>query len=275
MRFLVLSKKSLTTNDQLLNTKKEKRVGKAKRGRKTKHVKLTGLLMLRSKHGVNNSENPQSMTKNIYLNTGLASLIAFILLIVMKYTWPQIDYSINEVILGNIELPEVDKGNLIKSMGTNYALDTIFIFSWIGSWCGLFLHFKSINTKLIGICFGLSLTGALLDILENSIFYALLFGANKSADIILFIHYIIRDISFWLPMIASLILALTIPKQKGLATAFLKFAGIIGVLFAILGMYIPYFAAIPYYWFGLWFLAATIFLFDNYRGETNLRVSEK
>lgn len=214
-------------------------------------------------------KTPKLITKNIYLNTGLASLIAFLLLIVMNYTWPQTDYSLNDVILGNINLPDLDKGNLIKSIGINYALDTIFIFSWIGSWCGLFLHFKSLNVKLIGICFALSLSGALLDILENSIFYALLFGTNKSVEIILFIHYIIRDISFWLPMIASLILALIIPSQKGFSIVFLKFAGIIGVLFAILGMYIQYFAAIPYYWFGLWFLAATLFLLNNYKKEIN------
>ena len=208
-------------------------------------------------------------TKNIYLNTGLASLIAFILLIIMNYSWPQTDYSLNDVILGNIELSEIDKGNFIKSIGINYALDTIFIFSWIGSWIGLFLHFKSLNVKLIGICFALSFLGALLDITENSISFGLLVGNNKSAESILFIHSIIRDISFWLPMIASFTLTIIIPKQKGIAILFLKIVGIIGVLFAILGMYIQYFSAIPYYWFGIWFLASTIFLFSNYKKGIN------
>ncbi|WP_233900498.1 hypothetical protein [Tenacibaculum piscium] len=208
-------------------------------------------------------------TKNIYLNTGLASLIAFILLIIMNYSWPQTDYSLNDVILGNIELSEIDKGNFIKSIGINYALDTIFIFSWIGSWIGLFLHFKSLNVKLIGICFALSFLGALLDITENSISFGLLVGNNKSAESILFIHSIIRDISFWLPMLASFILTMIIQKQKGIAILFLKVVGIIGVLFAILGMYIQYFSAIPYYWFGIWFLASTIFLFSNYKKGIN------
>ena len=208
-------------------------------------------------------------TKNIYLNTGLASLIAFILLIIMNYSWPQTDYSLNDVILGNIELSEIDKGNFIKSIGINYALDTIFIFSWIGSWIGLFLHFKSLNVKLIGICFALSFLGALLDITENSISFGLLVGNNKSAESILFIHSIIRDISFWLPMLASFILTMIIQKQKGIAILFLKVVGIIGVLFAILGMYIQYFSAIPYYWFEIWFLASTIFLFSNYKKGIN------
>ena len=208
-------------------------------------------------------------TKNIYLNTGLASLIAFILLIIMNYSWPQTDYSLNDVILGNIELSEIDKGNFIKSIGINYALDTIFIFSWIGSWIGLFLHFKSLNVKLIGICFALSFLGALLDITENSISFGLLVGNNKSTESILFIHSIIRDISFWLPMIASFTLTIIIPKQKGIAILFLKIVGIIGVLFAILGMYIQYFSVIPYYWFGVWFLASTIFLFSNYKKGIN------
>ena len=209
------------------------------------------------------------MTKNIYLNTGLASLIAFILLIIMNYSWPETDYSLNDVILGNIKLSEIDKGNFIKSIGINYALDTIFIFSWIGSWVGLFLHFKSLNVKLIGICFGLSFLGALLDITENSISFGLLIGNNKSAESILFIHSIIRDLSFWFPMIASFILTMIIPKQKGIAIIFLKVIGIIGVLFAILGMYIQYFSEIPYYWFGIWFLASTIFLLNNYKKEIN------
>jgi len=209
------------------------------------------------------------MTKNIYLNTGLASLIAFILLIIMNYSWPQTDYSLNDVILGNIELSEIDKGNFIKSIGINYALDTIFIFSWIGSWIGLFLHFKSLNVKLIGICFALSFLAALLDITENSISFGLLIGKNKSAESILFIHSIIRDISFWLPMLASFILTMIIQKQKGIAILFLKVVGIIGVLFAILGMYIQYFSVIPYYWFGIWFLASTIFLFSNYKKGIN------
>mgnify|MGYP000200104411 CR=1 FL=1 len=178
-------------------------------------------------------------------------------------------FEYSDVILGNIELSEIDKGNFIKSIGINYALDTIFIFSWIGSWIGLFLHFKSLNVKLIGICFALSFLGALLDITENSISFGLLVGNNKSAESILFIHSIIRDISFWLPMIASFTLTIIIPKQKGIAILFLKIVGIIGVLFAILGMYIQYFSVIPYYWFGVWFLASTIFLFSNYKKGIN------
>ncbi len=175
------------------------------------------------------------MTKNAYLNTGFASLIAFLLLIIMNYSWPQTDYSLNDVILRNIELSEIEKGNFIKSIGINYALDTIFIFSWIGSWIGLFLHFKSLNVKLIGICFGLSLFGALLDITENSISFALLIGENTSSESFVFLHSVIRDISYWLPMIASFVLAMIIPKQKGIANLFIKLAGIIGVLLAILG----------------------------------------
>ncbi|MCV6631247.1 MAG: hypothetical protein OIF50_15455 [Flavobacteriaceae bacterium] len=183
----------------------------------------------------------------------------------MNYTWPQTDYSLNDVILGNVQLSEIEKENFISSIGINYALDTIFIFAWIGSWVGLFLHFKPLHITLIGISFVLSFFGALLDITENAISFGLLIGNHKNAESVLFIHYIIRDISFWLPMIASFILTIIIPFQKGFAILFLKFAGIIGVLFAILGMYIPYFSAIPYYWFGLWFLASTVFLFSNYK----------
>lgn len=187
----------------------------------------------------------------------------------MNYSWPQTDYSLNDVILGNIKLSEIDKGNFIKSMRINYVLDTIFIFSWIGSWIGLFLHFKSLNIKLIGICFVLSFLGALLDITENSISFGLLVGNNKNAESILFTHSIIRDISYWLPMIASFVLAMIIPKQKGFAILLLKITGTIGVLFAIFGMYIQYFSAIPYYWFGIWFLTSAIFLLSNYKKEIN------
>ena len=209
------------------------------------------------------------MKKNLYLNTGIASLMAFILLIIMNYSWPQTDYSLNDVILGNIRLSEVEKGDFIKSIGINYALDTIFIFSWIGSWIGLFLHFKPINNKIIAISFIASLLGAVLDITENTLSFRLLLGNNDNVENILFIHSIIRDISFWLPMIASFVLTIVIPKQKEFTILFLKIAGIIGVLFAILGMYIQYFSAMPYYWFGIWFLASTIFLLNNYKKRIN------
>lgn len=195
--------------------------------------------------------------------------MAFILLIIMNYSWPQTDYSLNDVILGNIKLSEIEKGSFIKSIGINYALDTIFIFSWIGSWIGLFLHFKPINSNIIGISFLASFLGALLDITENSISFGLLVGNNNNVENILFMHSIIRDISFWLPMIASFVLTIVIPIQKDLPIIFLKIAGTIGVLFAILGMYIQYFSVIPYYWFGIWFLASAIFLLNNYKKRIN------
>lgn len=207
------------------------------------------------------------MTKNAYLNTGFISLLSVVILVIMYYYRPLTQFSLNDVILGNVELSNIEKGNVTRAIGINYALDTVFIFTWIGSWAGLHLHFKSLNVKLIGICFGLSLLGALLDLTENAISYNLLIGNNKIVTIksSLFIHSIIRDLSYWLPMIASFVLVLTIPKSKRISNIFLKLMGSFGVLFAILGMYIPIFSAIPYYWFVLWFLATTIFMFDNYK----------
>ncbi|WP_157578218.1 hypothetical protein [Tenacibaculum ovolyticum] len=203
------------------------------------------------------------MNKNMYLNTGIASLLAFTLLLIMNYTWPLTEYSLNDVLLNNVSISGLEKESLIKSIGINYALDTVFIFSWIGSWIGIFLHFKSLKTNLIGVCFGLSFLGALLDITENSISFSLLIGNNKNVEGVLFIHSIVRDISFWLPMVASFMLVFIMPKMKGIGFILLKLTGIIGVLFAILGMYIQFFSVFPYYWFMLWFFAATIFLFEN------------
>ena len=80
---------------------------------------------------------------------------------------------------------------------------------------------------------------------------------------IFFVQSIMRDISFWLPMIASFVVTIVIPKQKEFPIVFLKIAGIIGVLFTILGMYIQYFSAMPYYWFRIWLLASTIFLLNK------------
>ena len=212
------------------------------------------------------------MTKNIYLNTGIASLLAFILLLVMVFSWPLSEYSLNDVILENIKLSNIDKEHLIKLIGVNYALDTIFIFSWIVSWVGLYLHFKTLNVRLIGVCFGLSLLGALLDITENSISFSLLIGNNKNVENSLLIHTVIRDISYWLPMIASFILVLIIPKGKGFSNLLFKLTGVIGVLFAILGMYIQFFSPFPDYWFGLWPLATAFLLFNNYKKN---QLSEK
>ncbi|WP_043706400.1 hypothetical protein [Tenacibaculum ovolyticum] len=203
------------------------------------------------------------MNKNMYLNTGIASLLAFTLLLIMNYTWPLTEYSLNDVLLNNVSISGLEKESLIKSIGINYALDTVFIFSWIGSWIGIFLHFKSLKTNLIDVCFGLSFLGALLDITENSISFSLLIGNNKNVEGVLFIHSIVRDISFWLPMVASFMLVFIMPKMKGIGFILLKLTGIIGVLFAILGMYIQFFSVFPYYWFMLWFFAATIFLFEN------------
>jgi hypothetical protein len=208
------------------------------------------------------------MTKNLYLNTGIASLIAFILLVIMYFSWPLKAYSLYDVILGNVNLSDLEKGDIIQSIGINYALDTIFIFSWIASWSGLYLHFKSLNVKGIGLCLGLSIAGALLDLSENSISFSLLTGNIKNPENVLLLHSFIRDISFWLPMVASFMLVMMIPKQSGLSYIALKFLGIIGVFFAILGMYIQSFSSIPYYWFGLWFLSSSLFLINNYRKTT-------
>lgn len=208
------------------------------------------------------------MAKNIYLNTALLSLLAFVLLLLVIFTWPFIEYSLHDVLLGSIKLSAIEKEHLIQLVRVNYALDTLFIFAWIGSWVGLFLHFKSLNSKLIRICFGLSLLGALLDITENTISFSLLIGTLKSVENWVFVHTIISDVSYWLPMIASFMLVLILPKQKNTAKMLLKFTGSVGVLFAILGMYISFFAVIPDYWFGLWAFATAVFLFDYYKKVT-------
>lgn len=205
------------------------------------------------------------MTKSAYLNAGFASLLACILLLIMNFSWPSTDYSVNDVILDNVKLSDTDKGNFIQAMRVNYTIDTIFIFSWIGAWIGLFLHFKSSDIKLIGMCLGLSLFGAVLDISENTIIFSLLIGNNSDVENYLFIQSLVRDFSYWLPMIAAFVLAITISGQKGVPVLLLKLTGIIGVLFAIIGMYNQYFSAIPDYWFGIFFLSAAIFFFDNWK----------
>ena len=213
------------------------------------------------------------MDKNIYLNTGIASFIAFALLIVMYFSWPLTEFSLNDVILETVKLSDTKKNEIIKSIGINYALDTIFIFSWIASWYGLFLYFKPLNIKLIRLWFGLSFLGALLDITENSISFSLLIGNYENPENSLLFHSIIRDISYWLPMLASFMLLMSIPKQNGITFTLLKFTGIIGVFFAILGMYIQFFSSIPDYWFGLWFLSSALFLIDCYRRENRIKTT--
>lgn len=208
------------------------------------------------------------MNKTTYLNTAIASVLAFLLLLLMTFTWPDTGYGLYDVIMQSVDLSQTEKEHFIKQIGINYALDTVFIFSWIGAWVGLFLHFKHIKVKLINLCFALSLMGALLDITENSISFSLLIGHYNSPEKFLFLHSMITDISYWLPMIASFILVIVIPKEKGIPNALLKITGSIGVLFAILGMYIPQLSFFPYYWFCLWFLTSAIVLGYHYKALT-------
>jgi hypothetical protein len=205
------------------------------------------------------------MTKNTYLFTGSASFIAFFLLIVMYFSWPVTEYSLYDVILYRANFTSFEKASFIKAIGINYAIDSVFILSWIVAWFGLFLHFKSLNVKLIGICLGLSLLGALLDIAENSISFTLLIGNHNKVEHYLLIHSIIRGLSYLLPVLASFLLAIIILKQKGFPSLLLKLTGILGILFAAPGIYIQYFSLIPDYWFGLLFLSIAIFLFANYK----------
>jgi len=191
----------------------------------------------------------------------------------MYFSWPLTEFSLHDVILETVELSYTKKNEIIESIGINYALDTIFIFSWVASWFGLFLYFKSLNIKLIGLYFGLSLLGAILDITENSISFSLLIGNYENPENFVLLHSIVRDISYWLPMLASFMLLISIPKHNGITFKLLKFTGIIGVLFAIPGMYIHYFSAIPEYWFGLWFLSAGLFLVDCYRKENRMKTT--
>jgi hypothetical protein len=205
------------------------------------------------------------MTKNVYLNTTIASVIAFVFLIIMIFSWPKTRYTLYDVILQNVNLNPEEKASFINIIGLNYALDTVFIFSWIGSWVGLFLHFKYLKVKLIEICFYLSLFGALLDILENTMSFTWLTGNYKVSLNMVILHTIIRDISYWLPMLASFIMVFCLSKQKGIPVMILKIIGSFGVGFAILGMYVKIFSFFPYYWFCLWFFASAIFLFNNFK----------
>lgn len=211
------------------------------------------------------------MKTYIYLNTGIASLIALLLLIVMFNTWPLTEYSLNDIILGTVQLTPTEKVNIIDAIGLNYAIDTIFIFCWIASWLGLFLYFKSINTPFVKICLVLSIIGALLDITENSIIFTLLIGNYKNVETPLLIHSIIRDISYWLPMVASFLLAIIIPFQNRISNTLIKITGTFGVLLAVLGMFVRSLSFIPNYWFVLWFIVATFFLFTIYKSEKSIK----
>ena len=202
------------------------------------------------------------MKNTLYIKTGLSSLIAFVLLIIMYFSWPLVDFSLNDVILGNVELSKFEKNKIIESIGYNYALDTIFIFTWVGAWCGLYIHFKKITNPLIRVSFFMSVLGAFLDLFENTISFSLLVNSfkNNSISDILFYHSLIRDLSFWLPMLASFIVSVTIPIKREVTNVLLVLSGTLGVVLAILGMYIQSLSYMAYCWFVLWFFVVALFL---------------
>ncbi len=205
------------------------------------------------------------MNKTLYLNTGIASIIAFILLVVMHFTWPLTEISLHDFISGNMDLSQMEKEEIIESIKLSYALDTVFIFCWVLSWCGVFLYFRSNGINLVRVCFALSLLGAAFDLTENAISYSLLIGNNNNTLDFLSVHSVFSDISYYLPMLASFILVMMTPKPVGLPNILVKFTGTVGVLFAVLGMYLQIFSPIPDLWFGLWFLSVSLLLFEAYK----------
>jgi hypothetical protein len=207
------------------------------------------------------------MTKHQYLVTGIISLLAFILLLILFYLDGLTEPTFGEAVTRTAYQSAIERENFIALMRTNYAIDSFFIFCWIGAWAGIYSHFRRENLRLVAVYFALGILGALMDLLENTIGFSLVLGMWESSSDLPFFHSVVREFSYWLPMAGVFILALLMRGFTGFPTVFFRLVGIVGVGIAAIGMYIPALKYVPSAWFAILFLAKALYLIDIYKNQ--------
>lgn len=193
-----------------------------------------------------------------------AAFTTFTLAVMLFIPWPfEFEFPGRDVLIGQASLSAREFALYVKTIRLFYCVDTMFIIGWIISWIGLAALVKQRNNFLGNIALWFGLTAAGLDLTENQFIWSMiqtrLMGLPVSADWGMG-WQIVRELSFLLTFISAFLLSLGLWQEK-FPGKLMAVVGTVGLIPAVAGLYVPCLAMASNFWYGFWFIGATILLF--------------
>lgn len=192
-----------------------------------------------------------------------AAVSTLMLLLMAMISFPKgLAYPGLEVLSGTLLFGPDEMEVYLNGMRILFTLDGLFLVGWIVSWIGLAELIRS-RFPLFGLLtLVLGLTGAMLDMTENSIIWGVIqqkaFGSMATPDWII-PWKAIQHLSYWLPFIAAVLAAAGLWSKKPL-DRIVALIGSVGILPAVAGLYFPNLSLLANLWFLIWFASAAVLL---------------
>lgn len=174
---------------------------------------------------------------------------------------------------GAVIVPLADHTRMIEGLGRAYFVDSVFIVAWIGAWTGLGLLLERTSKVMPAAATTLGVWGAVLDFAENQISWSLIAAAMEGTlhPQWLIAHGIVRHLSYLLPLSGAFVASLALVGLHSVASSVAALLGTLGVVIAMLGLYVPAFSLAPNVWFGAWFAGLAWVLWAHSWTETPSR----
>jgi len=199
------------------------------------------------------------------LGAGLAGLMLASMALLPLPTG--LTYPGRAVLTGDLVLAPADWTAYVSVMQMQFILDGFFVVGWLLAWVGIAAVVLRRAPLLGGLTLFFGVAGALLDLAENSIIWAVLqtLAAGQPADSAWFIPWaVVHHLSYWLPLAGAVLAAGGLWSADWLD----RLAAVIGtvlVAVAAAGLYLPVLAPFTDIWFFLWFACCGLLLWRGAR----------
>jgi hypothetical protein len=170
----------------------------------------------------------------------------------------------DKVLTGQLTPTSADFDQYLSITSICYVLDSVLIVGWIVSWVGIAILIQPRNKMVGNTTLVLGLIGAVLDLSENSLVWALLEGLQKGVPAPEGSWYyltwmVIRQLSYLVTFAASAIAAMGLWSPKPLDRV-MSGIGTLLALIALAGLFIPALSLLPNIWWMVWFGCGSLLL---------------
>ena len=196
---------------------------------------------------------------NAFFIPAVGLSVSVVLLVFVMLVFP----FVNAVTVTGLQLPEtMSFKQYTDTLALHYALDTLFIFTWLVGWTGVVSLVWENSKTLAILTFSFSGLGKLLDFSENSLFWTQLARAEQGDGAWLSLWSFISHLSYILPF-GAVITAAGGLWAKGLFQKSVSLWGLLFILPASISLYHPQYGIVMGVWAWTWFIMAGILLWQR------------
>ena len=195
------------------------------------------------------------------------STLMFFALVVILSSFNFAD-PVDEILTGQVDPATDIFSQYATILPVYYAMDNVFIVGWIVGWVGVTVLVGERNRVLGSIILVLGMAGPLLDFLENEISWTLIsvYQPATQAPLDWYVGWrIVRQLSYIISYSVATLVGISLWSRKTLDRVTTG-VGTIGVVIALMGMYIPALWVGAHLWWPVWFVTLSLLLWRRRRG---------